>query len=108
MRTGIKRAGPDRECFEQLVIPATITDIGELPVTPTRMSFEAVCNGINVACSVINGVLGPGAFWALLPPMFDMNTGSCTGLQRAAESIRGRSLTITFNRDGPAVIRENR
>jgi hypothetical protein len=56
VRAGIKRAGPDRECFEQLVIPVTITDIGELPVTPTRMSFEAVCNGINVVCSVINGV----------------------------------------------------
>ena len=87
VRTGIKRAGPDRECFEQLVIPATITDIGELPATPTRMSFEAVCNGINVACSVINGVLGPGAFWALLPPMFDMNTGNCTGLQRAVKAF---------------------
>ena len=105
VRAGIRRAGPERECFERLVILATITDIGELPATPTRMSFDAVCNGINVACSVINGVLGPGGFWALLPPMFDMNTGNCTGLQRAAESIRGKSVTVTFNGDGPAVIR---
>ena len=107
VRTGIRRAGPDRECLEQLILPATITDIGELPAGPTRMSFGAVCNGINVACSVINGVLGPGAFWALLPPIFDMNTGNCTGLQRAAGSIRGKSLSITFSGDGPAILRQD-
>jgi hypothetical protein len=40
--------------------------------------------------------------------MFDMNAGGCFGLQRAAESIRGKSLTVTFNGDGRGVIRENR
>jgi hypothetical protein len=107
VRIGIKRSGVERENLEQLVIPATIIDAGELPATPTRMSFSAVCSGVNVSCSIINGVLGPGAFWALLPPIFDLNAGSFASLRRAAESIRGKSLTITFNGDGPAVIQEN-
>jgi hypothetical protein len=75
--------------YLQAVIPATITDIGELPATPTRMSFSAVCSGVNVSCSIMNGVLGPGALWALLPPIFDLNAGSSASLRRAAQSIRG-------------------
>src|ERR1017187_868010 len=89
------------------VIPATITDIGELPATPTRMSFSAVCSGVNVSCSIMNGVLGPGALWALLPPIFDLNAGSSASLRRTAQSILGKSLTITFNGDAPALIWEN-
>jgi hypothetical protein len=105
VRTGIRFERPEREWLEQLIVPATITDIGELSKTPTRMSFEANCNGINVACSVLNGVLGPGALWVILPPMSDMNTSHYRGLQRAAESIRGKSLTVTFlNPDRPATI----
>jgi hypothetical protein len=106
VRRGIVRPGPEREGLEQLVIFATILDIGELPSTPTRMSFSAVCGGVGVSCAIINGVLGPGAFWALLPPIFDLNAGSLDGLRRAAESIRGKSLTVTFNGESPAVIRE--
>ena len=107
VRVGIRHPGPERDSFEQLVIPANITDIGELPTTPTRMSFSAVCSGVNVSCSIMNGVLGPGALWALLPPIFDLNAGSSVGLRRAAQSILGKSLTITFNGDAPALIREN-
>jgi hypothetical protein len=76
VRIGIKRSGPERENLEQLVISATITDIGELPATPTCMTFSAVCCGVSVSCSIINGILGPGAFWVLLPPIFDLNAGS--------------------------------
>lgn len=107
VRVGIRRPGTERESFEQLVILATITDIGELPATPTRMSFSAVCSGVNVSCSIMNGVLGPGALWVLLPPIFDLNAGSSGTLRRAAQSMRGKSLTITFNGDAPALIRED-
>lgn len=104
VRTGIRRAGPERECLGKILISATITGVGDLDMTPTRMSFDAVCGGINVACSVINGVLGANAFCAFLPPMFDLNTGSCVGLARAVESIRGKSVRITFNENSPATI----
>jgi hypothetical protein len=107
VRAGIRRTGPEREDLEQLVIPATITDIGELPEKPTRISFSAICSGVNASCSIINGVLGPGAFWALLPPIFDLNAGSSASLRHAAQSILGKSLTVTFNGAAPAVIREN-
>ncbi len=93
--------------MEQLVIPATITEIGELPEKPTRISLSAVCSGVKVSCSIINGVLGPGAFWALLPPIFDLNEGRIASLQRLAQSILGKSLTITLYGDTPAVIRVN-
>lgn len=107
VRTGIRRAGPDRENLSELVIPMMITDAGELPVAPTRMSFSAIYNGVNLACSIINGVLGPGAFWAILPPIFDLNAGSFASLQRAAQNLRGKSLKITFNGNSPALIQED-
>jgi hypothetical protein len=107
VRTGIMRAGPDRENLGELVIPMTITDTGDLPAALTRMSFSAVCNGAKPACSVINGILGPGAFWAILPPIFDLNAGSFASLQHAAQNLRGKSLKITFSGDHQALIQEN-
>jgi hypothetical protein len=106
VRRGIKHSGPERECFGKIVIQANITDVGELPKAPTRMSFEAICGGIRVPCSIINDVLGSGAFWVLLPPIGDLTSGNCASLERAADSIRGKSITITLNPNAPAVIRE--
>jgi hypothetical protein len=105
VRTGIRREGPERDCFEKIIVQGTFESMSGLPATPTRMSFDAVCNGISVACSIFSGVLGPSAFWTLLPPMFDMSAGNCSGLQRAAESIRGKTVTIKFSGDHLAIIR---
>src|ERR1700722_15318865 len=87
--------------------PLPQTHAGELPVAPTRMSFSAIYNGVNLAFSIINDVLGPGAFWAILPPIFDLNAGSFASLQRAAQNLRGKSLKITFNGNSPALIQED-
>jgi hypothetical protein len=106
VRKGIREPGKERECFLETVVSARITDFADLRKEPTRMSFDAVCGGIKVSCSVINGILGDGAFWVLLPPISDLNSGSCDGLKRAAQGIMGKSLRITFTPEGLANIQE--
>jgi hypothetical protein len=106
VRKGIREPGKERDCFLDTVISARITEFADLGKEPTRMSFDAICGGIKVSCSIINGVLGPDAFWVLLPPISDLRSGSCEGLKRAAQGLWGKSLHITFTPDGAAKIEE--
>jgi hypothetical protein len=96
VRKGIRFDCEEREWLSSLVIPMTITDASDLPETPTRISFETNCDGINVACSIIRALPGLGSILVILPPMFDMSVGHHAGLERAAQSILGRSLTVDF------------
>jgi HNH endonuclease len=107
VRKGIREPGEERESFLETVVSGRITEFPGLEKEPTRMSFDAVCAGVKVSCSVINGVLGEDAFWVLLPPISDLSSGSRAGLIRAAQSIRGKSLQITFTPEGLANIQES-
>jgi HNH endonuclease len=106
IRKGIRESGKERDCFLKIVVNATLTDFTDLAEEPTRISFDAICGGIKVSCSVINGVLSRGAFWVFLPPISDLNTGACDGLRRAADAIKGKSVRITFTPEGLANIDE--
>ncbi len=107
IRRGIRFDGEEREWLAHLAVPATLTDKGDLPEEPTRISFETNCNGINVACCFISALPGMGSVWVVLPPMFDMNAGHHLGLQRAAEYLLGKSLTIRFEKGKLPVIQVN-
>lgn len=106
VRKGIRESGKERDCFLKIVIGGRLTDFAALGKEPTRMSFDAVCGGVKVSCSIINGVLGKGVFWAFLPPISNLNTGNCDGLERAAEAVRGKPIRITFTPEGLASIDE--
>ena len=106
MRKGIRFDGEERQWLASLAIPITLTDKGDLPETPIRISFEANVGGINVACSIIKALPGVGSMLVILPPMFDMSVGHHTGLDRAAQSILGKSLSISFDPGKLPTIRE--
>ena len=107
VRHGIRFGGEEREWLARLVIPANLTDKGDLPEAPTRISFETNCNGISVACCFINAFPGVGSVWVVLPPMFDMNVGHHLGLERAAEYLLGKSFTIKFEEGKLPVLKVN-
>lgn len=61
VRKGISEPGKERDCLQDIVIDATLTDFTGFVGEPKRISFDAISGGIKVSCSVINGVLGRGA-----------------------------------------------
>lgn len=105
IRRAIREDGSDRNRLREVVVPCNITDFGDLPGEPTRLTFETHSLGGVAAClSLVNLRNSSGAAWVVLPPGTNVNSGSWEGLGRAAEVLRGKSDVHLEMKDGEVTI----
>lgn len=87
VRKGIRESGKERDCFLDIIISASLTDFADLVEEPTRISFDAICGGIKVSCSIINGILCKRGILGLPSSYFRSKHGE---LRRTPARRRGR------------------
>jgi hypothetical protein len=105
IRRAIREDGSDRKRLREVVVPCNITDFGDLPEEPTRLTFETDSLGDVAAClSLVNLRNSSGAAWVVLPPGTKVNSGSWDGLGKAADALQGKSNVHLDMKDGNVTI----
>ena len=105
VRRAIREDGSDRKRLREVVVPCNVTDFGDLPEEPTRLTFETdSLGGVAVCLSFVNFRSSSGGAWVVLPPGTNVNSGSWEGLGRAADTLPGKSNVHLGMKDGNVTI----